>query len=155
MAHRLKPEARSVDTGTMDRIGRVDILLVEDNPDHADFTLRALKQDTGVRAHWVKDGEEALDFLQRSAPRPALILLDIHLPKLNGHGVLRHVKSDDAFRSIPVVMLTTSEHPDEMDAAYDGGANSFVTKSVQPGAFVEQVKTLKEYWTRTCELPAA
>ena len=139
----------------MERIGRVDILLVEDNADHADFALRALKQDTGVRTHWVKDGEEALDFLQRSAPRPDLILLDIHLPKLNGHGVLKRVKSDDAFRSIPVVMLTTSDHPDEMDAAYDAGANSFVTKSLQSGGFVAQVKTLTDYWTRTCELPAA
>lgn len=147
----------------MDGSGRADILLVEDDHDHAHFTLKALEGDRAVRTYWVKDGQEALDFLHRrrqwadraTAPRPALILLDIHLPKVDGHEVLRHVKGDDVFRSIPVVMLTTSEHEEEMVAAYRAGANSYVTKPAKFGQFTDQVKTLKQYWILTSQLPAA
>jgi CheY-like chemotaxis protein len=147
----------------MDGTGDVHILLVEDNADHAHLTLRALKDSNAVRTSWVKDGQEALDFLHHqpesieteSAPRPGLILLDINLPKVNGHEVLRHVKHDEALRSIPVVMLTTSDQEHEVAAAYRAGANSYVTKPVKAGLFMEQVKALKHYWTRTNELPAA
>src|SRR6266487_3555797 len=123
----------------MTRTGSVDILVVEDNPDHAHFTLKALAGgDDGTHTHWMKDGEEALDFLYRrgrwadaaSAPRPSLILLDIHLPKINGHEVLRHVKADEALCSIPVVMLTTSAAEQDIAATYDAGANSYITKDV-------------------------
>ena len=142
----------------------VDILLVEDNPDHAYFTLKALQADTPVHpTHWVKDGQEALDFLHRqgqwadaaSAPRPGLILLDIHLPKVSGHEVLRQVKTDEAFRSIPVIMLTTSDASEEMAATYRAGANSFLTKPVKFGQYAEQIKAVKAYWTLTSQLPAA
>jgi CheY-like chemotaxis protein len=148
----------------MDRSGGVNILLVEDNPDHAEVTGKALEGDTAVkRVYWVKDGQEALDFLHHrdrwadhsSAPRPGLILLDIHLPKINGHDVLRQIKSHPDLRTIPVVMLTTSERQDEVAATYRAGANSFVTKPVNFGEFVEQVRSLKRYWTGTSRLPAA
>ncbi|MBM3220546.1 MAG: response regulator [Candidatus Rokubacteria bacterium] len=148
----------------MDQPAGVDILLVEDNPDHAEFTRKTLAADKGVRrVFWVKDGEEALDFLHHrnqwsnpaSAPRPGLILLDIHLPKLNGHEVLRVVKSDAAFRSIPVVMLTTSDRKEEIDATYSVGANSFVTKPVDFREFVEHIRLLKRYWTLASQLPAS
>ena len=144
--------------------GGVDILVVEDNPDHAHFTLKALADGHGVtRTYWVKNGEEALDFLHRrrqwaesaTAPRPSLILLDIHLPKLNGHEVLRHVKADDALRTIPVVMLSTSGLDADVVATYGAGANSYVTKPLKCGQFMEQIRTLKEYWTRTSRLPGA
>ena len=101
----------------------IDILLVEDNADHATLTTRALKDGNMLNEiFWVKDGEEALDFLYHRgryangarAPRPGLILLDIRLPKLDGHEVLRHIKSDPALRIIPVVMLTTSDRDDEI-----------------------------------------
>jgi two-component system, response regulator len=142
----------------------VDILLVEDNPDHAEFTLKALADGTiANRTFWVKDGEEALDFLHRrrdwadekAAPRPGLILLDINLPKLDGHEVLRRVKNDASFREIPVIMLTTSSKPDEVTASYRAGANSFVTKPVMFSQFVDHIKSLKQYWTLTSQLPAA
>lgn len=148
----------------MDQPAGVDILLVEDNPDHAEFTRKTLAADKSVRrVFWVKDGEEALDFLHHrnqwsnpaSAPRPGLILLDIHLPKLNGHEVLRVVKSDAAFRSIPVVMLTTSDRKEEIDATYSVGANSFVTKPVDFREFVEHIRLLKRYWTLASQLPAS
>lgn len=142
----------------------VDILLVEDNPDHAEFTLKALADGNAQnRTYWVKDGEEALDFLHRrrgwadatASPRPGLILLDINLPKLDGHEVLRRLKSDETFREIPVIMLTTSSKPDEVTASYRAGANSFVTKPVKFSQFVDHIRSLKQYWTLTSQLPAA
>jgi two-component system response regulator len=139
---------------TMDLPRNVDILLVEDNADHAEFTLKALGGSKTVRTHWVKDGQEALDFLN-DRPRPSVIFLDIHLPKIDGNEVLRRIKADTELRSIPVVMLTTSDREEEMTAAYHAGANSYVTKPVALGQFAERVGTLKDYWARTSQLPAA
>ena len=142
----------------------VTILLVEDNPDHAALTLRALKDGNLLNeVVWVKDGEEALDFLyhrgrhadRAGSPRPGLILLDIHLPKVNGHEVLRQIKSDPALRTIPVVMLTTSAREDEVSASYGAGVNSFVSKPVKFNEFVETVRAVKLYWTLTSQLPPA
>ena len=146
----------------MSRSAGVDILLVEDNPDHAQFALKALAEHNAVgRTIWVKDGQEALDYLHRRnrwadaalSPRPGLILLDIQLPKVSGHEVLRDVKSSVALRSIPVIMLTTSDQRDEVLATYRAGANSYVTKPVQLGQYVAQIKALKDYWTLTSLLP--
>jgi CheY-like chemotaxis protein len=147
------------------RIGRerlVNILLVEDNPDHAELTIRALKDGNMLNEIvWVKDGEEALDFLYRRGRfsdqtrelRPGLILLDIKLPKVDGHEVLRRIKSDEEFRSIPVVMLTTSEREDEVAASYQAGANSFVSKPVRFTEFAAKVRSVKLYWVLTNLLP--
>jgi CheY-like chemotaxis protein len=137
----------------------VSILLVEDNQDHAELTLKAL--DNGNKVFWVKDGEEALDYLQKkgrfadgdSAPRPGLILLDVNLPKVSGHEVLKRIKADDGLRAIPVVMLTTSDRDEEVAASYKSGVNSFVTKPVRFSDFVERIKTLKGYWIVTNRLP--
>jgi len=140
----------------------VNILLVEDNPDHAELTLKALKDGNLLNEIcWVKDGEEALDFLYRrgryadptTAPRPELILLDIRLPKVDGHEVLRQIKADEALRAIPVVMLTTSEREDEIGQSYQAGANSFVSKPVRFADFVEKVRSVKLYWVLTNLLP--
>lgn len=140
----------------------VNVLLVEDNPDHAELSMRALKDGTLLnQIYWVKDGEEALDFVYRrgrytepsTAPRPELILLDIRLPKVDGHEVLRTIKSDEALRSIPVVMMTTSEREDEVRQSYQAGANSFVAKPIRFADFVERVKTVKLYWVLTNLLP--
>ncbi len=140
----------------------VNILLVEDNEDHAELTLKALENGNLVnRIFWVKDGEEALDFLSHrgrfadgtAAPRPGLILLDINLPKVDGHEVLRRIKGDESLRAIPVVMLTTSDRDDEVAASYRAGANSFVTKPVKVAEFVERIKALKLYWVLTNRLP--
>ena len=142
----------------------IDILLVEDNPDHAEFIIKALADGTNDhRAFWVKNGEEALDFVhhrrdwvdEKAAPRPGLILLDINIPKLDGHEVLRQLKNDATFREIPVIMLTTSSKPDEITASYRAGANSVVTKPVMFAQFVDHIRSLKQYWTFTSQLPAA
>ena len=140
----------------------IDILLVEDNADHAALTMRALKDGNMLNEiFWVKDGQEAVDFLYHRgryadgapAPRPGLILLDIRLPKLDGHEVLRQVKSDPALRIIPVVMLTTSERDDEITACYEAGANSYVSKPVKFTDFVQTIKSVKLYWVMVNHLP--
>ena len=133
----------------------VTVLLVEDNPDHAELTLRALKDGNMINeVFWVKDGAEALEFLEHrgrytdpdTAPRPGLILLDINLPKVDGHEVLRRIKTDEAFRTIPVVMLTTSARDDEVTECYKAGANSYVCKPVRFTDFMERVRADKLYW---------
>jgi CheY-like chemotaxis protein len=148
----------------MDRNSVVNILLIEDNPDHAEMTLRALKNGTMIdEVFWVQDGAEALDFLYRrgryahpmSAPQPGLILLDIKLPKVDGHEVLRAIKNDENLRTIPVVMLTTSGRSDDVNRSYRTGANGFVTKPVNFRDFVETIKTVKRYWVLTNVLGAA
>lgn len=146
----------------MERHRVVNILLVEDNPDHAELTLRSLKDGNVVNeVSWVKDGQEALDFLYQrgryaqGVPWPGLILLDIRLPKIDGHEVLRQIRSDDRFRSIPIVMLTTSDLEDEVSECYRAGANSFVSKPVRFAEFVEKVKAIKLYWVLTSLLPDA
>ena len=135
------------------------ILLVEDNPDHAQLTLRALK-GSNDDVVWVKDGEEALEYVGRSgryaAPgvaRPSLILLDIHLPKVSGHEVLRRIKGDPDLQPIPIVMWTTSGRDDEVQGAYRAGANSFATKPIRFTEFMETMRALKLYWLTTCVLP--
>ena len=126
------------------------VLLVEDNPDHATFIIKALKHGEPVTdVLWAKDGEEGLDLLANTAPPPDLILLDIHLPKLNGHDVLRRIKTDAAMGSIPVVMLTTSNREEDVTSCYDGGANSYVIKPDAFSALIATLVSVKEYWLRT------
>jgi two-component system, response regulator len=140
----------------------VDILLVEDNADHAALTMRSLRDGNVLNEiFWVKDGQEAVEFLDRTGryaspaatPRPGLILLDIRLPKLDGHEVLRHIKSDPSLRTIPVVMLTTSERDDEIHACYEAGVNSYVSKPVKFAEFAQTIKSLKLYWIVVNHLP--
>ncbi|MEA3339630.1 MAG: response regulator [Chloroflexota bacterium] len=130
----------------------VDILLVEDNPDHVELILKALRDnDVLNQVHVVTNGEEALDFLYQrgeyaGAPRPGLVLLDIKLPRMDGIEVLRRIKADADLKSIPVVMLTTSVSDEEMVESYDYGANSYIVKPVDFEQFVEVIKELKLYW---------
>ena len=124
-----------------------DILLVEDNPDHAELTRRALRTGVDRNVVWVKDGQEALDFLNRQgawasyagAP-PLVILLDIGLPKVGGHEVLKTVKSDERLRRIPVIMLSTSGDPDDVTRSYNAGANSYVIKALDFRDFLREIE---------------
>ena len=146
----------------MERHRAVNILLVEDNRDHADLTRRALKEGNLLNEiFWVKDGEEALDFLFRrgrytdpeAAPRPGLILLDIKLPKVGGHEVLQQVKNDEELRSIPVVILTTSDDERDVKACYELGANTYIQKPVDFDGLIAAIRQLKEYWFEIALLP--
>jgi len=142
----------------------VDILLVEDNPDHAELTIKALKQNNILNeVYVVNDGQEALDFMyhqgkyadEKKFPRPGLILLDIRLPKVDGIEVLKQLKDDPQFKSIPVIMLTTSDRDEEIAKSYAGGANSYVVKPMDFEEFMKKVRELKLYWTITNSLPKA
>ena len=142
----------------------VDILLVEDNPDHAELTIKALKQNNVLNeVYVVNDGQEALDFMyhqgkyadEKDFPRPGLILLDIKLPKVDGIEVLKQLKDDPQFKSIPVIMLTTSDRDEEIAKSYAGGANSYVVKPMDFEEFMKKVRELKLYWTITNSLPKA
>ena len=130
----------------------VDILLVEDNPDHVELILKVL-QDNNVlnQVHVVTNGEKALNFLYQreeyaEAPRPGLILLDIKLPRVDGTEVLRRIKADPKLESIPVVMLTSSVSEQEMVESYSRGANSYIIKPVGFEQFLKVIKDLKFYW---------
>jgi DNA-binding response OmpR family regulator len=140
----------------------MDILLVEDNPDHAELSRRALSKDGGHTVTWVKDGQDALDYLRREGAwasraggMPSVILLDIGLPKVGGRDVLRAIKGDDRFRCIPVIMLTTSGDPDDVARCYDLGANSYVMKALSFGDFIARVKAIKDYWVNVNLFPEA
>jgi len=136
-----------------------EILLVEDNPDHVELTLKALGYNNVLNeVHLVTNGEEALDFLHKrgeytDSPQPGLILLDIKLPKVDGIEVLRRIKADPKLKSIPVVMLTTSESEKEIEESYRCGANSYIVKPMDFEQFVRMIKELKLYWLVINSLP--
>lgn len=131
------------------------ILLVEDNPSDEELTLRALKRaNVQNRIVVVRDGAAALDFLFRRgahADRPLdeeiqVILLDLNLPKLSGHDVLRAIRADDHTHLLPVVILTSSNEDRDLVEGYAGGANSYVVKPVDFTQFAEAVRQLGLYW---------
>jgi CheY-like chemotaxis protein len=138
-----------------DATGRIETLLVEDNPTDAELCIRALKHhNLGDRLIWVKDGAEALDFLFGTgafadggpSEGPKVVLLDLHLPKVDGMEVLRRVRADGRTRTIPVVVLTSSKDDRDIAEAYNLGANAFVSKPVEFGAFAHAVAQLGLFW---------
>ena len=133
-----------------------EILLVEDNPDDAELTRIAFAETGGdYRLRVVSDGAEALSYLYACAPAelPALVLLDLNLPKLNGREVLQAIRSDPATRSLPVVVLTTSAEPFDVDAVYELGANSYIQKPVEFERFVDAVRQIGLYWLTLNQAP--
>ena len=131
------------------------ILLVEDNRDHAELVMRNMEEFQVVNTILlVEDGQAALDYLygrgkyadRRQFPMPHLMLLDLRLPKVDGLDVLKEVKSDEALRPMPVVILTTSDAERDMAMAYEYHANSYVTKPVNFDDFSRLLKDLGFYW---------
>jgi two-component system response regulator len=127
------------------------ILLVDDNPDDVYLTLHAFRQNNILNEILVAhDGVEALDLLLPTGPdrpvRPAIVLLDINMPRMGGLEVLKRLRSDPRTRSLPVIMLTTSTEDRDIAESYDGGANSYVAKPVTSEQFLEAAKTLGVYW---------
>lgn len=133
------------------------IMVVEDNPMDLDLTLRAFsKKRFGNNILVARDGEEALAFLPRwegGDPIPAVILLDINMPKVSGLEVLRQLKSHERFRRIPVVMLTSSREDRDLKAAYDLGVNSYIEKPVSFSKFMEVADHVELYWCVLNERP--
>jgi two-component system response regulator len=137
------------------------ILLVEDNPDDEALTLRALrKNNISNRVVVAHDGAEALDLLfgqgahaGNPVPRPAVILLDLKLPKLDGLEVLRRIRLNETTRLYPVVILTSSKEEQDLIASYSRGANSYIRKPVDFHQFLEAVRNLGLYWLLLNEPP--
>lgn len=138
----------------------MEVLLVEDNPGDARLVQEAFKEGgfTG-RLHVVRDGEEALSFLRRqrgfeNSPRPSFILLDLNLPRKNGHEVLAEVKMEKDLRKIPVFILSTSANPNDISAAYDMHANCYIPKPVDIDQLVQIGQRLEAFWLNAAVLPA-
>lgn len=142
---------------------RLPILLVEDTSVDAILLQRAFERlQISNPVHHVRDGEQALDYLlslheaepQDLSPVPALIIMDIKLPKLDGLSVLQNLKQHDSLKKIPVVMLTTSSQTKDIDIAYEYGANSYLVKPIKFSDFVDTVTTIKEYWLEQNKFPS-
>lgn len=140
----------------------VDILLVEDSPFDADLCLRALKKSNLANSiHWVKDGEEALEFIfaeGRYANRdiknhPKVILLDIKMPKVSGLEVLAKIRGDERTKTIPVVALTSSKQDSDIIKSYNLGVNSFITKPVEFENFTKAIVDIGYYWMMLNNVP--
>lgn len=129
------------------------ILLIEDNPHDVELTIHAFrKQKLSNPIQVARDGEEALEQLNHwdmGKPSPAVILLDLKLPKVDGIDVLGQLKTHQRFKRIPVVVLTTSKENSDLSRCYDLGANSYIVKPVNFEKFVEVVKQIDVYWLLT------
>jgi two-component system response regulator len=139
----------------MNKTHEVEILLVEDNQDDLDMTLRALrKANLTNHIQAVRDGAEALDFIfcqgafvgRKFESPPKVILLDLKLPKINGMDVLKRIKSDPRTKMIPVVVLTSSKEQKDVIESYNLGVNSYMVKPVNFEGFAATVKDLGMYW---------
>jgi len=147
----------------MKGIGRegmpVEVLLVEDSPGDVRLTQEAFREaNMSIHLHVASDGVEALAFLRREglhvkAPRPDLILLDLNLPKMDGREVLSHIKEDESLRTIPTVILTTSEREADIVKSYQLRANCYLSKPVQLEEFESLVKSINDFWLKEVQLP--
>ncbi len=146
----------------MDATNPVEILLVEDNPADVELTLRALKKhNLANQVQVVSDGAQALDYLfgtgafsGQNKPRPPkVVFLDLKLPKVDGREVLKRMKSDEQTRTIPVVVLTSSQEESDIVASYKLGVNSYVVKPLDFDKFVESVAELGMYWLLLNQAP--
>jgi len=139
----------------------IEILLVEDSPAEADVTMSALREGrVRNRVHWVEHGEEAIAFMRRQGrhaamPRPDLILLDLEMPRMNGHQVLAVLKEHPDWKRIPVVIMTSSDSEKDIILAYDRHANCYVTKPLDMDKFIDAVRSIEDFWLTIVRLPAA
>jgi chemotaxis family two-component system response regulator Rcp1 len=138
------------------------ILLVEDNPADVKITQRAIRESAlPVELLVVRDGQEAVDYLLRQGSHahdegwrsPDLILLDLNLPRLNGRQVLERIRATPALRSVPVVVLTTSNRREDVREMYEAGANTYIEKPQDFARFVQVLQTIQRYWLDTALLP--
>ena len=146
----------------LQNLNEVEVLLVEDNPNDAELTMRALKKkNLANKLVHVKDGAQAIDFIfaqgiytgRSVAKGPKVVLLDLKLPKVNGIEVLRKLKSDDRTKKIPVVVMSSSREDSDLAACYELGVNGYVVKPVEFEDFARAVSELGCYWLLVNETP--
>jgi two-component system, chemotaxis family, response regulator Rcp1 len=136
-----------------------EVLLVEDSPGDVRLTQEAFRDaNRAIHLHVVADGVEAMAFLRKEgahayAPRPDIILLDLNLPKMDGREVLAHIKADGGLKTIPTVILTTSEAETDIVKSYQLQANCYLTKPVQFDEFASLVKIINDFWLTKVKLP--
>ncbi|MFQ5503039.1 MAG: response regulator [Phycisphaerae bacterium] len=146
----------------MTQVSTQPILLVEDNPEDYEATVRSFKK-AGIanKIYRCEDGDDALDYLFRrgqytdpdAAQRPGVILLDLNMPGTDGREVLQEIKTNERLKSIPVIVLTTSADNRDIRDCYQAGANSYIQKPVDLMGFVESIQRLKDYWFEIVILP--
>jgi chemotaxis family two-component system response regulator Rcp1 len=143
----------------MDEPQNVEILLVEDSPTDADLAIRALSQGkVANHIHHAEDGVEAMQFLRgegkfAGAPRPDMILLDLNMPRKDGREVLKEIRSDPDLRTIPVIVLTTSNEEQDVSAAYGLSSNAYIVKPVDVKQFFRVVSQIDQFWFSVVRLP--
>ncbi|MBL7768556.1 MAG: response regulator [Flavipsychrobacter sp.] len=136
----------------------VHILLVEDNEGDIVLTMDAFEESKiNTNISVVRNGQEAVDFLYKrdrftEENKPDLILLDINIPILNGHEVLKIIKQDTQLKKIPVIMLTTSSNTRDINLSYENYANSYVTKPIEMEDFLKAILKIEEFWLQLCKL---
>jgi CheY-like chemotaxis protein len=140
----------------------ITIVVAEDDAEDRKLTKEALDVNRLANdLHFVEDGEELLDYLRRqgkysdpaSAPRPGLLLLDLNMPRKDGREALQEIKADPGLRSIPVIILTTSEAEEDIQSCYELGANSFIVKPVTFAGLIRAMRALGQYWFGIVQLP--
>jgi len=137
----------------------IQVLLVEDSPGDVRLTQEAFRDvNASVRLHVVSDGVEAMAFLRHegvyvNAPRPDLILLDLNLPRMDGREVLAHIKADDLLKTMPTVVLTTSDAEADVMKSYQLQANCYLTKPARFDEFASLMKSVNDFWLTKVQLP--
>jgi chemotaxis family two-component system response regulator Rcp1 len=137
----------------------MEVLLVEDSPGDVRLTQEAFRDaNISIHLHVASDGVEAMAFLRHEgphvdSPRPDIILLDLNLPKMDGREVLAHIKEDSSLKTIPTVILTTSDAEVDIVKSYQLHANCYLSKPVQLNAFESLVKSINNFWLTTVKLP--
>jgi chemotaxis family two-component system response regulator Rcp1 len=138
----------------------IEVLLVEDSPGDVRLTREAFGEvNSSIHLHVAADGQEAMAFLRREgvharAPRPSIILLDLNLPKMDGREVLAQIKGDSNLKTIPIVILTTSNSQLDVERGYQLQANCYLSKPVQLDAFESLVKSINDFWLTKVKLPS-
>ena len=137
----------------------IHILLVEDNEGDILLTTEALEEaKILVKLSVAKDGKDAIDFVCKQgrhsgADSPDMLLLDVNLPRKNGHEVLKYIKENENLKHIPVIMLTTSSSPKDINLSYRNYANCYITKPVEAAEFLSVVATIENFWLSIVKLP--
>jgi len=155
----LNLESQSVSNSNNPTFKEFEILLVEDNPGDIRLTIEAFKGSSiKSNLNYVMDGEDAIKYLSKMDPyqdavRPDIILLDLNLPKKDGREVLTVVKQEPDLKSIPIIILTTSNAHSDIVKTYDLQANCYITKPVDFDQFTVIIKSIEDFWLNTVSLP--